>query len=167
MARRAWSVLASWSRRIARLEDTPPRTALAFSLGVFVAFLPVLGLQTLVALALAFLLRLNRVAVLLGTLVNNPWTVLLIDPPGLLLGRWLLGGAPGEVPPIDWRRAGSLAFWREAADLLAAWLPQLVLGTLILGLAAAAVSYLLVWRLILARRSAGAAAGTSDRLPPV
>ena len=42
-------------RRLLAIDDPPERTALAFSIGVFIAFSPFLGLHTLMATALAFL----------------------------------------------------------------------------------------------------------------
>src|SRR5262245_2098876 len=52
--------------RLFHLHDTPRRTAAAFALGVFFSFSPFLGLQIALSMALAFLLGLNRLAVLVG-----------------------------------------------------------------------------------------------------
>ena len=60
-------------QRLLHIEDTPERTALAYSVGVFIGFSPFLGLHTIAGLLLAFLFRLNRVAVLLGVWSNTPW----------------------------------------------------------------------------------------------
>jgi uncharacterized protein (DUF2062 family) len=59
--------------RLLHIEDTPERTALAFSIGIFLGFSPFLGFHTLTGLVIAFLFRLNRVAVLLGIWSNTPW----------------------------------------------------------------------------------------------
>jgi len=59
-------------QKLLQIEDTPERTALAFSVGVFLGFSPFLGFHTLSGLAIAFLFRLNRVAVLLGGWSNTP-----------------------------------------------------------------------------------------------
>ena len=55
-----------------RLEDTPGRIALAFGLGIFIAFFPLLGIHTGLALLVAFSFRLSRVAILAGAWTNNP-----------------------------------------------------------------------------------------------
>ena len=47
-------------RRLLALDDTPERIALAFAVGVFLAFSPLLGLHTVLGLAIAFLFGLNR-----------------------------------------------------------------------------------------------------------
>ena len=44
-------------RRLLALDDPPERTALAFAVGVFIAFSPFLGLHTLIATLIAFLIR--------------------------------------------------------------------------------------------------------------
>ena len=53
--------------------DSPTRTAFAFALGVFFGFSPFMGLHTVLGLICAFLLNLNRVAVLAGVYINLPW----------------------------------------------------------------------------------------------
>ena len=55
-----------WLDQLLHAHDTPERTAAAFALGVFLGFSPLLGFHTGLGLILAFALKLNRVAVLLG-----------------------------------------------------------------------------------------------------
>src|ERR671928_974532 len=64
-------------RRLLAIDDPPERTALAFSIGVFIAFSPFLGLHTIVATAIAFLFRFNKVAIYTGTFINNPFLTLV------------------------------------------------------------------------------------------
>jgi len=49
------------------------------------------GLHTAIALVLAFLLRLNRIDVVLGTLVINPWTMVVYVPSAVVVGSWITG----------------------------------------------------------------------------
>lgn len=67
------------------IQDTPERTALAYSIGIFLGFSPFLGFHTLTGIAVAFLFRLNRVAVLLGVWTNTPWWIL----PYYTMATWL------------------------------------------------------------------------------
>jgi uncharacterized protein (DUF2062 family) len=60
---------------LAQLDDSPNRLAFAFGLGVFLSFSPFLGLQILIALACAQLLKLSRIAIILGLCTNLPWIV--------------------------------------------------------------------------------------------
>ena len=64
-------------RRLLAIDDPPERTALAFSVGVFIAFSPFLGLHTIMATALAFLFRFNKIAIYAGTFINNPFFTLV------------------------------------------------------------------------------------------
>jgi len=65
--------LRRWLDQLLHTHDTPQRTAAAYALGVLFGFSPLLGLHTLLGIALAFGLNLNRVAVLLGIYSNLPW----------------------------------------------------------------------------------------------
>ena len=76
------------------LPDTPERLALAFGLGVFLGFSPLIGLQTLLGIALAYAVGLSRVAVILGTWVGLPWIVPVYYALATELGSRLLGVEP-------------------------------------------------------------------------
>jgi uncharacterized protein (DUF2062 family) len=141
-------------RLLLYLEDTPHRVALAFAIGVAIAFNPLLGLHTLIALGVAFLFRLSRGAMLLGAYINNPWTIAPLYGAGTLFGCALLGVEPGGLSRIDWS-AGSAALWRALEPYL--W--PFVVGNLLLGAILAVPSYLVVRRYLERwRRAAPAAA---------
>jgi uncharacterized protein (DUF2062 family) len=78
-------------RRLLALDDPPERTALAFSVGVFIAFSPFLGLHTIMATLAAFLLRFNKIAIYSGTFVNNPFTLVPIIVTSYAIGAFILG----------------------------------------------------------------------------
>jgi uncharacterized protein (DUF2062 family) len=85
-------------RRLLALDDPPERTALAFSIGVFIAFSPFLGLHTIAATAVAFLFRFNKIAIYAGTFLNNPFLTLVpIIVVSYALGALLLG-QPMRIP---------------------------------------------------------------------
>lgn len=132
------------------LEDTPHRTALAFGIGVFIAFSPLLGIHWVLALGAAFVLRVNRVAVLLGTYVNNPWTLAPLYLAGTLLGCAMLGVSPTGLTDIDWDAHGP-AFYRALLVHLRPYLWPYIVGNTVLGAACGAVTYGLI-RLFLERR---------------
>lgn len=91
-------MLRSYLRRLLSLDDPPERTALAFSVGVFIAFSPLLGLHTALATLLAFAFRFNKVAIYAGTFVNNPFLTLV----PIILASYALGalltGRPVALP---------------------------------------------------------------------
>jgi uncharacterized protein (DUF2062 family) len=78
-------------KKLLHIEDTPERTALAYSIGVFLGFSPFLGIHTLVALAIAFLFNLNRVALLLGAWSNTPWWIVPYYTIATWIGMWVTG----------------------------------------------------------------------------
>ena len=94
--RRAIEYLA---HRLRRLPDTPHRIAFGLAIGVFVSFTPFFGIHVGAAIALAWALRANVVASVIGTLAGNPVTIPLIAPIALGLGRKILGyGVTGRDP---------------------------------------------------------------------
>ncbi len=59
-------------------SDNPATIARGFGVGLFVAFSPLLGLHTFLAISLAFLVRGNRLASLLASWVCNPLSMIPI-----------------------------------------------------------------------------------------
>ena len=128
-------------RIVLHTDDTPPRAALAFALGVFVAWTPAPGLHTLIALGLAFLLGLNRLAMVAGTFINNPWTFVPIYSASAYIGAHLLGS---DLPAVSFAGIDS---WRDLDDFfgqLRPWILPLSAGTLVLGLLCALLSFPIV-----------------------
>jgi uncharacterized protein len=144
-----------WLRRMGQIllqvEDSPTRVAAAFGLGVFIAFFPLLGIHTGMALVIAILLRLNRVAILVGCWTNNPWTIAPMYSAGTLLGCALLGVAPGSPVAIDWSLKGR-AFYSALVATLRPLVWPFVVGNLVLGVVAGLAAFLLL-RSLLARRA--------------
>ncbi len=83
-------------KKLLHVEDTPERTALAYSIGIFLGFSPFLGLHTLVGLAIAFLFGLNRPAILLGVWTNSPWWIVPYYVAATWVGMQMTGFS------IDW-----------------------------------------------------------------
>ena len=132
--------------------QAPPRTkAKAFAVGVFIAFTPTYGLHTLTAVLFSWLFRLPFSIVLVGSLVNNPWTFFPIYGSSYVAGRWLLSFFPSCYTPLPFHvlahelRAFTWKEWftKAPALLLREGLP-FVVGSLVLGVVAAVVSYFLV-----------------------
>lgn len=60
--------------RLLRIRDTPESVAAGFSIGIAVGCIPFFGIQTVIALFLAFVFRVNKVACVLGSVWTNPVT---------------------------------------------------------------------------------------------
>ena len=144
--------LGRTSRLLFQLEGSPARVALAFSLGVFIAFFPILGIHTGMALALALAFRLSKVAILAGAWTNNPWTIAPMYTAGTLLGCSLTGRSPASLGLVDWTLHGKPFYDSLLAGFGPLALP-FVVGNLVLGAATGVAAYLAL-RLVLARRKA-------------
>jgi len=61
--------------KLFRIHDTPQRIALGAGIGVFLGIIP--GTGPIAALFMALVLRVNRAAALLGSLLTNTWLSIL------------------------------------------------------------------------------------------
>jgi len=70
-------------------------------MATFVSFLPIMGVQTALAIGLAALLRANKAICIPAVAITNPITAVPIYGACLQLGRWVtssvLGGASGRA----------------------------------------------------------------------
>jgi uncharacterized protein len=128
-------------RRMLALDDTPERIALGFAIGVFWAFSPLVGLHTLLGLGIASLFGLNRVAVLVGLFINNPWTLVPIYTVATYLGGLLIGfPSPTQLPQFEWHQLWSSSYWVQLAHQWHIIKPML-LGSIILSFFSPVLSY--------------------------
>ncbi len=151
MSGRRRSSLRDFLRRLLLLEDSPSRTALAFAIGVTISFSPLWGLHTVLALVTAFLFRLNRLAVLVGAWVNNPWTVAPAASLGTALGFWILG-TEVRFPSLAESSILSSEFWSQMLSDFEHLLWPFVVGNFVLSIAVGLAAYF-VLRWILARNA--------------
>ncbi len=141
-----------FTKKLLALEDTPERIARAFALGVFLAFSPLIGLHILLGVGLVLFCGLNRVALLLGLFINNPYTLVPIYAAGTYLGGLLIGFPPmPTLPNMGFRSLWSGSFWAQIAGH---WhiLKPLILGSFVLSFILSAFSYYAALTLIRQRR---------------
>ncbi len=130
-----------YTRRILSFDDPPERLAFAFSFGVFLSFTPLLGFHLILGLAAAILFGLNRMALLFGLAINNPWTLVPYYALATWVGGLLIGFPTGSsFPGFEWSQLHSTGFWLQ---LLQQWhfLIPMALGSMILAILGAALSY--------------------------
>jgi uncharacterized protein (DUF2062 family) len=140
-------------RRLLALDDTPERIARAFALGVFLAFSPLLGLHAFLGITLSFLFGLNRLAMLMGLIINNPWTLVPIYAAGTYLGGLLVGfPSAHSLPNFEWRALWSSGFWLQLAGQ---WhmLKPMVIGSFILSILVSIFSYIVALCVLRQRRA--------------
>jgi len=151
------TLVRRWLDALLHIEDTPERTAAAFAVGVFFGFSPFLGLHTILGIVFAFLLNLNRVAMLLGVYSNLPWFLAPYYVLATTVGMRLTGDRP---PPGLESRLTSLfelslysgEFWRRLASILKPLLVPYTIGSLLGAVLLAAVAYPLALAFIMSRR---------------
>jgi uncharacterized protein (DUF2062 family) len=160
-------VTGGWLRRtvgaLLQVEDTPHRIALSFGIGVWLAFFPILGIHTGVALLIAYLFRLNRAAMIVGVYVSNPWTIAPLYMAGTLLGCAIFSVSNEGLNAIDWHLHGR-AFYHALFESLRPYVWPFVVGNTLLGVLGGLAGYV-VLREILERRRAGRLAA-SGQAPP-
>ena len=144
------------------LDDTPKRTAFAFSVGVFVGFSPFLGLHTVMGLAVALIFRLNKIAVMLGVYTNSPWVLV----PFYTLSTWLgiqITGMEGLDLPFDITLANVFS-WEFLEWLAVQWrlLIPAFLGSTLLSILMALAAYPLGLMVIRRYRRARSSAKKPD-----
>jgi uncharacterized protein len=139
----SWRLLRARLGALYHLDDSPWRTALALAVGVFLSFTPFWGFQTVLALLLATVFRLNRAVTVTGTWLNLPWFAPFVYAGALKLGSLMLPDLSGL--------AGLSAY--------------LLVGSTTLGLAAGLVTWVIAFGLMRRRRQrrrAGDDAGESQ-----
>lgn len=93
-----WRAASYVLHRMRRLPDQPHRIARGVAAGVFISFTPLFGFHFLGAIAIAWALRGNILAALLGTFFGNPLTTPIIAVSSVALGRWMMG-IEGAIAP--------------------------------------------------------------------
>lgn len=138
-----WSLIRQFKLnliRLVRLQATPDEIAKGIALGVFIGMTPTFGIQMFIALLLAFLLRENKIAALVGVWITNPVTAPVIYTLEYEIGRLLLGLERSGIP----RELSSEALIGLGWDVL--W--PICVGSVIFGTLCSSLTYALTLRLI-------------------
>jgi uncharacterized protein (TIGR03546 family) len=129
-----------WEKRlkeILSLDSHPAHIAAGFAVGAFISFTPFFGVHTPMAVAAAFIFRLNKLTCITGAWVNTPLTVVPALVLSHKLGQMLLGLDPVEISfrSLEW-------------DDLKEQAASLILGSSLLGFAAALFGYAVCYWLV-------------------
>jgi uncharacterized protein (DUF2062 family) len=88
--------------RLLHHESNPLKLAHAFCLGIFLAFSPYLGIQTLLAFLLSWVFKLNsKIVILVLYVVNNPWTMIPIMVLDYMVGQWIMNLIGIDLMPYN------------------------------------------------------------------
>lgn len=139
-------------RELVGADEEPSRLAAAWALGVAISLSPLLGFHTGLALLLAFVFRLNKIDVLLGTLLINPWTLPPYFAAAVTVGVWITGVEVHRLTVPSAELLWSPYAWKEHASwlkpLLLAWFTGAGLASPVGG----TLTFLLLHRTIRSRR---------------
>ncbi len=147
--------LAARFRALLHVDDPPQRIALGLAVGVFISCTPFLGLQTLLAILVAMLFRLNRAATVTGVWINLPWFAPIVYGAALKVGGLLVpdpGGVRDAWLAYLMEHPGALR-WRDILTLLQEVSLPLLVGTVVIGVAAGLLTYVVAFGVISMRRS--------------
>jgi len=144
-------------------DDPPELVAASFALGVAISFTPLLGFHWIAALAIAVVLKLNKVDVFLGTLVVNPLTIGPVSAVALPLGRFILRAEREALAHLPWKELLNTSFWSHQGPRMRAIGLQWAAGMFVLALVSGALTYVVLVNVLRARRARQTAAAA---LPP-
>lgn len=124
--------------RLMRQSASAHSLAMGLAVGVFVGFLPIIPFQTVVSLALAFVLRGNPVGAAIGTFVSNPLNVI----PFYAMLYWVGGLLWHTTVAFDPSHLDMTHMLELGLDFFLV----MCLGGVVLGIPAAFVTYMLTFR---------------------
>lgn len=152
------------THRILHVDDSPHRIAMGVALGLFVAWTPAMGLQTLIALSLTSLIGANKFVAVTCVWASNFFTAIFIYYPNYLVGWYLLSRFSGEQAftqeevVVLFKNVFALDsvitcfyridFWQKLLTLLMSIGPELWVGGFVVGAAVSIAGYFSSYHLI-------------------
>ena len=138
-----------WRRLKAKMvrEPLPPEDiAAGWALGMFIGCAIPFGLQLIISIPLAMMMRVSKIGATLGTFVTNPATVFFLYPAQTWVVYNLVFGSRemGELP-TEWTRQAVMA-------LSGPVIISFFLGGLALAMVASPVTYHVVKRIVIRQR---------------
>ena len=132
--------LKSFFVRIKKLQGDPRYIATGMAIGVFVGVTPTIPFHTVIAIALAFILRGSKPAAAIGSWFANPVTI-----PFFYIGSFKLGTLILNKPiPFDVKFESVTELMTLGLDVTIA----MIVGGAILGILPAIVTYILTYRIM-------------------
>ena len=141
-------------RKMVRDPLPPEDVAAGWALGMFVGCSVPFGLQLIVSVPLAMMMRVSKVGATLGTFITNPLTIWIIYPAQTMAMGWLLGrdfswdyilkAMRGVAKNSDWKTLLSLS-----GDVVVCFL----LGGLALAIILTPITYFAVRTMVRSHRS--------------
>lgn len=131
-------------KAILALDSHPAHISAGFAVGVFISFTPFFGIHTPLAIAAAFIFRLNKLTTITGAWVNTPFTVAPILIASFKLGEYLLGHKP---------RPFNVSFDNLSWAAIKPYADAVLFGSSVLGAIAAVAGYFVCYWLVVRFRN--------------
>lgn len=135
-----------WYLRLVRIQASPQNIARGLAAGVFVGLLPVLPFQTIIAIAVAFVVRGSKIAAALGTWVSNPLNWVPVYMMFYYVGKAVV---PFDVPPFN----PSQLEMAEMLEMGWKFFTVMMVGGLVVAIPSAIISYFLAFKGVQAYRA--------------
>ncbi len=150
-------------RKILGVEDTPHRIALGVFLGMLIGWTPTFGFQIVIYLAIAAMVRANKISGIPFVFISNPFTLGPLYYWAWVVGAWLLhlgdppakptadavSGVPKEVSDSIWDiGVTKWEFWIRLWEELAAIGVELWFGSLVMGVITGVPAYIMTHRAV-------------------
>ena len=126
----------------------PDRVAAGWALGMFIGCAIPFGVQLIVSVPLAILLRISKIGATLGTLITNPVTIFVIYPAQTYVVNKLLFDGSLSYEKL----AGMECTWETVKSLGIEAMVSFFLGGLFLALLLSPITYFFVRKIVVHRR---------------
>ena len=147
--------LSRFKARMVREPLPPEDIAAGWALGMFVGCAVPFGMQLVISIPLALMMRVSKLGATLGTFITNPVTIFFIYPAQtFVVNRILFGGSLtyAKLVETEWTWA---AVRRLGAEVMASFF----LGGFLLAIVLTPITYFLVKRIVVKSRERRARTG--------
>ena len=144
--RSTWRALRE---QMVRDPMSPERVAAGWALGMFIGCSVPFGLQLVVSIPLAIMMRVSKVGATVATFITNPATIFVIYPlQTFLVNRLLFGGSLTltKLMETEWS-------WNAVCKLGAEVMASFFLGGFFLAIILTPITYVLVKRIVIRYRA--------------
>lgn len=148
------NILYSIYNRIVKTKGTVHSISLAVALGLFIGCIIPMGLQSIIVIPLAILLRISKMLSFIFTWVTNPYTITFIYPIFILTGSKIMSIKTNVNQEINFSASEifsklfSTSTWTDFSSVKNDIIIPFFLGAIILGAIIGILGYLITYFLV-------------------